>query len=153
MQCYGCVVLVVGCCWLLVGCRVCVCLFGTQKAGQIWHHFLGWWQRRNDPDVLFIFFEDLKEDLRGSVAKVAAHMGIDADAALLDLVTKQSHYSFMSEHADQFDDHFVREIVLQQMGMPKDSPFTVGKVRKDGGKTGGRSSIPAHLIKRLSDSR
>jgi len=38
------------------------------------------------------------------------------------------------------------------MGMPKDSPFTVGKVRKDGGKTGGRSTIPAHLVERLGKS-
>ena len=30
-------------------------------------HFLSWYNRRNDPDVLFLFFEDLKEDLRGQV--------------------------------------------------------------------------------------
>jgi hypothetical protein len=45
---------------------------GASQAGQIWHHFAGWWKVRHHPDVLFIFFEDMKEDLRGSVAKVAA---------------------------------------------------------------------------------
>lgn len=34
-------------------------------------HLLSWYQRREDPSVLILFFEDLLEDLEGEVQKVA----------------------------------------------------------------------------------
>jgi hypothetical protein len=55
----------------------------TAQAGQIWHHFLSWWNVRERDDVLWITFEDLKEDLEGSVKKVAKFLKIDCDDQLL----------------------------------------------------------------------
>jgi hypothetical protein len=40
---------------------------GASHSGQIWNHLLGWWDHRRDPNVLFIFFEDLAENLREQV--------------------------------------------------------------------------------------
>ena len=64
---------------------------------------MGWWRRRNDDDTLFIFFEDLKQDLPRAVSKVAAFMGIAADPELVELVTAQASLPFMSEHVTKFD--------------------------------------------------
>jgi len=40
--------------------------------------------------------------------------------------------------------------VRKQMKLPDDAQFTVGKVRKDGGKVGGRAALPDHLRAKLT---
>ena len=56
----------------------------------------GWWERRDDPNVLWLFFEDLAEDLPRSVARIAAWLGVPCDAALLARVCALSSFDFMS---------------------------------------------------------
>lgn len=67
---------------------------GAAQAGQIWHHFLSWWQVREREDVLWITFEDLKEDLEGSILKVARFIGVECGPALLATVTKKSSFKY-----------------------------------------------------------
>ena len=57
---------------------------GVSHSGQIWDHYLGWWGQRDNPNVLWVFFEDLVDDLRSQVARVAAFIGVPASDALLD---------------------------------------------------------------------
>ncbi|XP_066912848.1 luciferin sulfotransferase-like [Clytia hemisphaerica] len=38
---------------------------------------MGYWERRNDPNVLIIFYEDMKKDLRSAVRKMADFMEVD----------------------------------------------------------------------------
>jgi hypothetical protein len=40
-----------------------------------WHHLVSWYERRSDPDVLLVFFEDLKDDLPAHVHRIANFMG------------------------------------------------------------------------------
>ena len=59
----------------------------------------------------------------------------------------------MREHKTKFDDHFVRNKVKNQMGIPDDAPeFLVGKVREAGGKIGDgkkeASDIRAEKVRR-----
>jgi aryl sulfotransferase len=92
---------------------------GASHSGQIWDHFLGWWEARNDPNVLWVCFEDLKQDLRGQVARVARFMELpDVDDELLDLVSSRASFDFMSspEASHHFDDHFVRAKLGDKMG-------------------------------------
>ena len=56
----------------------------------------GWWERRDEPNVLWLFFEDLAEDLPRSVARIAAWLGVACDAALLARVCALSSFDFMS---------------------------------------------------------
>ncbi|XP_041985138.1 luciferin sulfotransferase [Aricia agestis] len=48
-------------------------LFMRDRApfGPVWNHILGFWNRRNDPNVLFIKFEEMKRDLPEVVRKTA----------------------------------------------------------------------------------
>ncbi|HEX8792986.1 MAG TPA: sulfotransferase domain-containing protein [Polyangiaceae bacterium] len=64
---------------------------------------LGWWRRRNEPNVLFLTYRDLKSDLRGSVARVATFCGIDADAQKLDRVARAASFAHMKKHEAKFD--------------------------------------------------
>jgi len=106
------------------------CLSGASQSGTIWDHFLGWWEQRRNPDVLWVFFEDLKEDLPGSIARVAEFLHVQASPALLDRAVALSSFDFMAspEQAHHFDDHFVRRHVLPKMGLPPNLPATVSKV-------------------------
>ena len=33
---------------------------GVSHSGLIWNHFVSWWKVREQDDVLWVFFEDLK---------------------------------------------------------------------------------------------
>ena len=103
------------------------------------------------PPLTHACFEDMKGDLRGSIKRVADFLAIECDEALLDAVESRSSFAYMSspEHMHHFDDHFVQGKVRPKMGLPMDVPFAASKVRKDGGKVGGRSAIPAAVRERL----
>ena len=40
-------------------------------------HLVSWWEHRDDSNVLFLFFEDMKDDLESAVRKVAAFIGME----------------------------------------------------------------------------
>jgi hypothetical protein len=83
-----------------------------------WQHVLSWWQARCRDDVLLLCYEDMREDLAGAAARIAVFIGIDADPALLDRVTRQSSLEFMKRHERQFDDHLVRDARDAACGLP-----------------------------------
>jgi len=124
---------------------------GVSISGGIWGHFLGWWEHRNDPNVLWICYEDLKEDLVGSIKRIASFMDVPMDEELISIVAKNSSFEFMSTHGSQFDDHFLRDKVKVRMGLDEESNVIVGKVRKDGGKVGGRKMIPEAVSQLLEE--
>ncbi|KOO27862.1 hypothetical protein Ctob_008452 [Chrysochromulina tobinii] len=125
---------------------------GASHSGQIWNHLLGWWDHRHDPNVLFIFFEDLAENLREQVVRVATFMGLDPnDEPLIKLVLERASFDFMSseQQAHHFDDHFVRSKILPKMGLAPNTPLLVSKVRRDGGTVGSRRKLPEDVALKL----
>ncbi|GBP27752.1 Estrogen sulfotransferase [Eumeta japonica] len=52
-------------------------LFLNDRApvGPVWSHILGFWNRRHDPNVLFIKFEDMKRDLASVIRRTAEFLG------------------------------------------------------------------------------
>lgn len=104
---------------------------GVSVSGQIWHHMLGWWARRADADVLWVCFEDLKEDLHTEVGRVADFLGLSPGPARDELVARVAaqctHGAMSAEgNAQRFDDHFVRSKILPRMlgarAAPRASP-------------------------------
>lgn len=69
-------------------------------------HVKGWWARRREPNVLFVYFEDMKKDLAGVVRQVAAFLGVAplTDAELANVVHKCG-FAYMQEHQDHFEMH------------------------------------------------
>ncbi|XP_050437128.1 luciferin sulfotransferase [Adelges cooleyi] len=47
---------------------------GKTPIGPIWSHILGFWQQRDEPNVLFLKYEDMKKDLKGAIRQVAAFL-------------------------------------------------------------------------------
>ena len=64
-------------------------------------YLLSWWPKRNDPNVLFLFYEDMLEDLESAVRAVASFMNIDDDASITNAV-KMSTFDFMKQNQDKF---------------------------------------------------
>ncbi|MGE0822879.1 MAG: sulfotransferase domain-containing protein [Candidatus Binatia bacterium] len=83
-----------------------------------WAHVRSWWPQRYNPDVLFLCYEDMKQDLRHTVQRIAAFVGCGFDNQLLDIVVRQSSLEFMRAHQRQFDDHVIREARDSVCGLP-----------------------------------
>jgi hypothetical protein len=107
-----------------------------------WDHVNAMWKRHKDKDVLALCYENMIEDLPGTVERVADFMEIKLDPELKDIVVRQSDFHFMKEHNRQFDDHIVREIRNAVCGIPMDG--TTSKVKN--GKVGeSKNHVPEEV--------
>jgi len=126
---------------------------GASHSGGIWDFFAEWWERRKDPNVLWVCFEDLKSDLHGQIRRIAAFMfDTEPSEELLDIVEEKSSFQYMEARSGQFDEHWVFEKVRNQMGIPKDYVFgdiDVSKVRAGGGNVGEGKALPANVASML----
>jgi len=93
-----------------------------------WTHLASWWARRNDPDVLFMAYEHMQDDLPGAIRRVAAFMEIDLDDELQAITAEHASLAFMLEHRDRFDDRLMRNRSVEIAGLPADSDSS--KVRR-----------------------
>lgn len=57
-------------------------LSGKVIYGDYFDHLLPWYERRNEPNVLFLTYEDLKADTKAQVLKIADFLGEEHGAAL-----------------------------------------------------------------------
>ncbi|KAL1480380.1 hypothetical protein MTO96_051081 [Rhipicephalus appendiculatus] len=57
-------------------------LSGKVNYGDYFDHLLPWYERRNDANVLFLTYEQLKADTKAQVLKIADFLGEDHGAAL-----------------------------------------------------------------------
>ncbi|KAF4533132.1 hypothetical protein B566_EDAN007943 [Ephemera danica] len=59
--------------------------------GPIWNHILGFWEIHNEPNVLFLRFEEMKKDLRSVIQRTAKFLGKElteeGTVALLDYLS------------------------------------------------------------------
>lgn len=51
---------------------------GEVAFGDYFDHVLSWYERRDDPDVLLLCYEEMRKDPIGSVRKVAEFVGVEA---------------------------------------------------------------------------
>ncbi|WP_371223940.1 sulfotransferase domain-containing protein [Roseovarius sp. 2305UL8-3] len=110
-----------------------------------WLHTASWWGQRDNPDVLLLAFEHMKQDLPGAVQQVADFMG-DYPEDRVALATKQADFRFMKAHAGQFDDHYLRAILDPRCGLPPDGVSTKVSTGKAGqGKAAVSDEIRARL--------
>jgi hypothetical protein len=70
-------------------------------------HVKGWWDRsRSAPNVLFVYFEDMKKDLAGIVRQVASFLGVaPLNETELANVVRKCGFAYMQEHQDSFEMH------------------------------------------------
>ncbi len=62
-----------------------------------WEHILQAWRLRDHPNMLFIFFEDLKKDLKGVVKKAADFLGVQREEAEIDEIVANLSFAKLKE--------------------------------------------------------
>lgn len=62
---------------------------------RIWDHYLSFIEQRDNPNVLWVFYEDLLENREQCITKLAAFAGIPLDDELKGIVMQQSAFQFM----------------------------------------------------------
>ena len=106
---------------------------------------LVWWEHRHDKDVLFLFYDDLKEDHIGCVRRIAKFIGVDCDEETVARVVHTTTHAEMVKHHSKFDNHNAILKIAKMHGDDPPSEFT-GRVRKDGGKSGdGQKLLPLEV--------
>eukprot|EP00731_Ephydatia_muelleri_P019836 Em0012g661a len=95
--------------WALKG-RVSLSVFSELFTNLHWtadnlRGLLGWWEHRHDEDVLFLFFDDLKEDHTRCVRRIAKFIGVECDEETVAHVVHTTTHAEMARHSSKFDFH------------------------------------------------
>ena len=85
-----------------------------------YEHLLSWWKHRNDPNVLFLFFEEMKQDLESVVKVVASFMGIN-DKEKIQTAVQMSSFEFMKASGKKFDENLLFLYRNKACGLPEQS--------------------------------
>ena len=70
-------------------------LSGSLYYGDYFDHVLSWWKHRDDENVLFMTYEDMKMDIRSSIGRIATFMGRELSKEQMDTVVEKSSLSYM----------------------------------------------------------
>ncbi len=62
-----------------------------------WRYVKNWWPYRNDPNVIFLHYSDVRKDLKGSVAKIADFLEVDLSPSELDVVVDRCSLQHMKK--------------------------------------------------------
>uniref|UniRef100_F6X329 Sulfotransferase n=2 Tax=Ciona intestinalis TaxID=7719 RepID=F6X329_CIOIN len=75
---------------------------GEVTSGLFFDHLKNWYAHRNDPNVLFLLYEDVKQDPRNEVLKIAKFLGDEYekklkmdDGKILEIILERSSFSHM----------------------------------------------------------
>ncbi|XP_075356899.1 sulfotransferase 1B1-like [Mycteria americana] len=71
---------------------------GGLAYGSWYDHVKDYWERWKDHPILYLFYEDLKEDLRWEIAKVAQFLGRELPEAALDAITRHTSFEAMRDN-------------------------------------------------------
>lgn len=99
------------------------------------HHYVSWWPRRHEKDVLWVFYEDLRDDLEGQVKRVASFLGI-TDPDRIAKTVEMSTFQFMKSHEGKFDENHFKRQRNPICGVPAEAGKNNTKVRVGGGQRG-----------------
>lgn len=78
-------------------------LRGEVHYGSWFRHVRAWWQRRDDPNVLFLYYEELAADLPGCLRRISAFCGLEVDPERWPDILERCSFGYMKRHESQFD--------------------------------------------------
>ncbi|XP_056422375.1 amine sulfotransferase-like isoform X2 [Hyla sarda] len=97
---------------------------GRVLGGSWFDHVRGWYTHKEDFNILFVTFEEMKKDLRSAVKKICTFVGVNLDEREIDTVVEKatfknmkddplSNYTFLSEDlVDRNKGNFLRKGIV-----------------------------------------
>ncbi|XP_041478988.1 sulfotransferase 1C2A-like [Lytechinus variegatus] len=79
--------------------------------GSWFEHTLYWWKLRNHPNVLFLKYEDMKQDPRKAVIQIAEFMGKSLPNDIIDRIVEASSFKFMKSNESMNPDVAFNKLV------------------------------------------
>ena len=76
--------------------------FMLEKVELYLKDLLVWWEHRHDSDLLLLFFDDLKEDHKRCVRRIAKFMGVECDEGVIAHVVHTTTHTEMARHHSKF---------------------------------------------------
>ena len=73
-------------------------LSGQVYFGSHLDHVLGWWEHRDNDNVLFLKYEDMKKDIRSAIVRIASFIGKDLTVEEVETVIEKSTFSSMKNN-------------------------------------------------------
>jgi hypothetical protein len=97
---------------------------GRVQYGSWFRHVAGWWAHRNDPNVLFLSYEELLEDTAGSLERIANFCGFSLPPEKMPELLERCSFAYMKKHESKFD-HLTE--VMWENGLVPESFLRKGK--------------------------
>ncbi|NWY05702.1 ST1B1 Sulfotransferase, partial [Nothoprocta ornata] len=71
---------------------------GKVAYGSWYDHVKGYWDRRKEHPILYLFYEDMKEDPRREIVKVAQFLQQELSPAVLDAIARHTSFETMRDN-------------------------------------------------------
>jgi hypothetical protein len=111
------------------------------------HHLVSWWEHRSDPNVLYLSFEDLKEDREGCVRKIAKFIGVFNEQAI-DIAIYRSSFEYMKANGSKFNENLLRRCRNEFCGI---LPSAVGQKIREGSNEKCNDALTDNLKARIQE--
>ncbi|XP_022083514.1 sulfotransferase family cytosolic 1B member 1-like [Acanthaster planci] len=82
---------------------------GRMMFGSWFDHVLGYWTQRGNKNVLFLKYEDIHKDLRGSICKLAQFVGKDLSDDVIDGILEHVTFDGMQTTYRRIEDEYGEE--------------------------------------------
>lgn len=76
---------------------------GKVAYGSWFSHVRDFWEHRNDPNMLFLTYEEMSEDLEGAIRKICDFCNIEIKPEAMPGILERCSFAFMKEHESKFD--------------------------------------------------
>ncbi len=77
---------------------------GWVNEGSLFHFMTSYWKLRDQPNVLFVHYDDLKANLEKEVRRIARFLGVAIDDRQLPGILERCSFQWMKTNADQIGD-------------------------------------------------
>ena len=86
---------------------------GTVSFGSWWDHVPEWWAHKDEPNVLFLKYEDMKKDLPTNVKKIADFLGRSLDQETIEKIAQATTIDSMRMNTTEWkEEHYFRKGVV-----------------------------------------